>query len=154
MFVSGVRALLKLRAPDGVSLQCGPKGFHRTEQMLQYLAWVLPVAEPPEDGFLVYLDWFAAHTEPRVISFVESRIHSLVFHGGGTTDKAQVNDTHIHKPDGAVFRGFETEESDEQLRKIPGKLPVRGHQKVMDDAAIAWCAVNHKSGNESILLIA
>ena len=143
---SGVRALSKLKTPEGCYLQCGPKGSYRTEQILEYLKWAVPPAPNPKESKLIYMDWFAAHLEPRVGALIQASLHTQMMHGGGTTEKAQVPDTHIHKPFNDQFRQLENESNEEQLRKHPGKVPLRGRQEVLDDAALAWASVDHTIG--------
>lgn len=106
---TGRRALAQLVSPDPDCLvQCGPKGSYRTEHVVEYLDWSLDVAAPGHHR-LIYLDWYSAHTDDKVKELVEqTKDHVLEYHGGGTTEKAQVNDTHVHKPYNANFREIET----------------------------------------------
>ena len=113
---------------------------------MEYLRWILPAAESDADSKLVYLDWYSAHRSEPVIRVIdEEKGHTTIFHGGGTTDKFQVNDTHIHKSDNGKFEELECEDSG-QLSEEPDRLPTRGRQEVIDDGYAAWTAIDHSMG--------
>ena len=74
-----------------VQTQC--KGSYRAQDMVELLEKTLSPAADDCDSAVVCLDWFAAHRDASVVEAIESRGHANLFHGGGTTDYEQVNDT-------------------------------------------------------------
>ena len=85
----------KLKKP-WMKVQVQKCGSYRSEDMVEALDWMLPVASSPEDSIIVLLDWFSGHLTDEVEELIKSKGHVLLFHGGGTTPFTQINDTHHH----------------------------------------------------------
>ena len=84
--------------PAWMHLQTQEKGSYRAEDMLELLEKFLPDVSGTDgsESQIIQLDWYAAHPDARIQTFIKSRGHVLLLHGGGTTDYEQVNDTHLH----------------------------------------------------------
>ena len=52
---------IHLRTPEHVKVQFAPHGSYRTENVLDYLDWLLPDVEDPEQTEVPVLDWYSAH---------------------------------------------------------------------------------------------
>ena len=103
------RILKDLRTIPGMKVTCqyAVKGSYRLEHVLRYLRRHLPLwteeREAAGDYRLLFLDAYAAHLDVKVIKLAWSRGFLCVYHGGGTTGVAQVNDTHLHGPFERLF---------------------------------------------------
>ena len=77
-------------------MQTQVEGSYQAQDMVELLEKTLSPVVDDCDAAVVCLDWFAAHRDASVVEAIESRGHANLFHGGGTTDYEQVNDTHLH----------------------------------------------------------
>ena len=77
-------------------MQTQEEGSYRSEDMVDALNWMLPMAHSPDESIVVLLDWFSGHLTQEVEDLIRSKGHVLLFHGGGTTPFTQINDTHLH----------------------------------------------------------
>ena len=80
-----------MHTPPWLKLQTQCKGSYRTEDVLDFLDWVLPEAMSPQESIVVMLDWCAAHISEEVAELVRSKGHVLLLHGGGVTGIEQIN---------------------------------------------------------------
>jgi hypothetical protein len=83
-------------APSSSVYVCPDLGSYRSENMIEALEKVLPIATRAEDSRIVELDTFVAHHTEEVIDIIEGRGHIVLHHGGGRTAYTQINDTHLH----------------------------------------------------------
>ena len=71
-------------------VQCQDCGSYRSVDVVEALQWMLPQANSADESCVVLLE------TKEVADVVRRKGHVLLFHGGGTTPFAQVNDTHLH----------------------------------------------------------
>ena len=84
----------------------GPKGSYRLEHVIRFIETVMedftPERQQANDWRLLFLDAFAPHLDPAVVTAAWAKGYVVVYHGGGSTGVCQVNDTDCHA-------SFETE---------------------------------------------
>ena len=137
-----------LPKPPWLHVQVQELGSYREDDVIAALRVLLPVVVKEEDSMIVMLDWFAAHRTPRVVSFVESRGHVLLFHGGGCTPFTQVNDTHLHAMLQKVLVGLENhlmhgKRVDMHMNAQAG-VPSLTREDIMEIVKTAWISLPHQ----------
>ena len=75
-----------------MKMQVQEEGSYRSEDMVEALEWMLPVARSPDESIIVLLDWFSGHLTEEVREVIQRKGHVLLHHGGGTTPFTQIND--------------------------------------------------------------
>lgn len=90
-------ARIHVDVPDGVKVQFAPNGSYKTEQVIEYLGWVLPnVTDPAVATVVPVLDWYSAHICDEVAELVALKTQSPVLYiGGGTTGLVAVCDVPV-----------------------------------------------------------
>ena len=68
---------------------------YRSADAAEVLDWTLPQAASPRKSIAVILDWFSGHLAEEVEQGVRRKGRVLLFHGGGCTPCAQINDAHF-----------------------------------------------------------
>jgi len=145
------KVLKDIELPPGVraSLAYGPKGSYRVEHVLRFLRrWLLPWTEDralANDYRLLFLDAFAAHLDPQVADFAWGCGYVVVYHGGGTTGVAQVNDTDLHAELERAYIENEVQSFLVQQLHDPGNIS-RSRQQVVTDALTTWLSLHHTAG--------
>ena len=81
---------------EWTKVQVQENGSYRSEDVVEALDWMLPVAADSTESIIVLLDWFSGHLTEEVAELVRNKGHVLLFHGGGCTPFTQMNDTHLH----------------------------------------------------------
>ena len=51
----------KIEETDECFAQWAEKGSYRTATIIEYLKYILPIADHPRNSMVIYMDWFAAH---------------------------------------------------------------------------------------------
>ena len=108
-------------AKPWLKLQVQKEGSYRSEDMVEVLDWMLPVAHSLDESIIVVLDWFSGHLTEEVEELVRSKGHVLLFHGGGTTAFTQVNDTHLHAKLTALLLEYEISMAENRRRELLAK---------------------------------
>ena len=140
-----------LRAPPGIrmSFAWSEKGSYRNEHILAYLAkWLAPWTEArarTNDWRILMLDVAKSHLGDEVVALAHSRGYVTLYHYGGTTGVAQVNDTHLHADFSRAYMNFEVMAFAAQQVHDPGDIG-RTLQAVVDDVGAAWAACDHRVG--------
>ena len=67
----------------------------------------------------------------------------MLYHYGGTTALAQVNDTHLHAPLSRLYQELETECFLRRQEKNGSKDIGRSNQEVIDDICETWRVLDH-----------
>ena len=96
--MTGDSILKGLTHPEDILLQTSPSGSYRCGHVIEFLAFILPVAQTAEDSCMVILDRFAPHMSEEVEQLVAEYGHLYDVLGGGQTMSGQVGDTHRHGP--------------------------------------------------------
>ena len=135
--------------PEWLHIQVQECGSYREEDVIEALRKVLPVATSSEMSMIVLLDWFSAHRTEKVIAFIESLGHVVLFHGGGCTPFTQINDTHLH----ALLKKFliqlenkltHEKRKDMHLNYSKG-IPTLSRSDVLQVVETAWRMLDHGS---------
>ena len=82
-----------------------------------------------------------------VVDFAWARGYIFLFHYGGTTGVAQVNDTDCHQAFESTYFEFEQDAVNQRQLIDPGNIN-RSPRDVLDDAVATWRAINHEQGVE------
>jgi hypothetical protein len=98
LVMTGDSILKGLTHPEDILLQTSPSGSYRCGHVIEFLAFILPVAQTPEDSCMVILDRFAPHMSEEGEQLVAEYGHLYDVLGGGQTMSGQVGDTHRHGP--------------------------------------------------------
>ena len=126
-------------------MQWAEKGSYRAPQVLEYLEWMLPMAECEEDRMVVVLDWYAAHLDASVRKLIEYRGHKLLLLGGGTTGVVQVPDTHLHFSFSKLMQRAEEEHNFQSLSIHRHRLPVASKALKKEHTEEAWSKLDHEA---------
>ena len=51
-----------------MKMQVQVEGSYRSEDMVEVLNWMLPVAHSPDESIIVLLDWFSGHLTEEVLT--------------------------------------------------------------------------------------
>ena len=136
---------------DDLSLtfQYGVRGSYRTEHVVRFLQRVLPVwtvvRESEKDWGIVFLDSFRGHLGTEVEELCFSRGFVLLYHYGGTTGVAQVNDTDCHAEFESVY--LEIESSNFASKQMVDASDIsRSREEVVQDVAQTWRQLRHTRG--------
>ena len=144
LFKAMTGSRIHLRTPENVKVQFAPNGSYRTEQVLDYLDWLLPDVENPEETQVPVLDWYSAHLADEVQELVANKTGSLVLYiGGGTTGIASVCDVVAHHELSQHYKQAEAEDHSKALRLRPCKVPAWTKQDVLDRGFHAWKLLRH-----------
>ena len=77
--------------PEYILLHTSPSGSYRCGHVIEFLAFILPVAQTAEDSCMVILDRFAPHMSEEVEHLVAEYGHLYdVFGGGGEGERCRV----------------------------------------------------------------
>ena len=140
---------LVLPANTSVSLAFGEKGSYRLHNILKYLErWLEPWTDLRARQFdwrILMMDVASSHCGPEVVAFCHTRGYAVLYHYGGTTGVAQVNDTDLHAELNSIFIDFEQTAFNNQQMVDPGNIG-RTLQTVLDDACAAWRCCSHGKG--------
>ena len=145
------RRIKSLTKPAGlaISFAYAEKGSYRAANIIDFLAkWLEPMSaerHAARDYRLLYLDVARSHLDPSVADFAWTRGYLTLYHFGGTTGVAQVNDTDLHAEMEKIYQEFEQLSFNYQQRFEPGNIN-RSLQQVADDLAATWKTLNHKHG--------
>ena len=122
-------------------------GSYRSEDMVEALEWMLPDAADSSESIVVTLDWYAGHRTEEVLSIITRKGHVLIFHGGGTTPFAQVNDTHLHALLQRLLVQYETQSALAQRReqRLAGLnvTPKQSRADVCNVVKAVWNTIDH-----------
>ena len=91
------------------------------------------------------LDVAASTCGPEVVSFAHSRGYVVLYHYGGSTGVAQVNDTDLHAELSSMYLDLEQTGFHNQQMIDPGNIS-RSLQAVVDDVCSAWRCCDHRKG--------
>ena len=131
------------------SFQTAPKGSYREEHVVIFLSRWLPEWTEQRaidnDWRLLYLDAYSAHLTAEVHDLAFERGFVPMYHGGGTTGVAQVNDTDLHAAFERAYLDAEMESFLEQNLVDPGDIS-RTRQSVVDDVVAVWRGLDHVEG--------
>ena len=131
------------------SFQMAPKGSYREEHVIKFLSRWLPEwtdeRAVANDWRLLYLDAYSAHMTVEVQDLAFERGFIAMYHGGGTTGVAQVNDTDLHAAFEREYLSAEQESFLEQNLVDPGDIS-RTRQAVIDDVVGVWRGLDHMEG--------
>ena len=131
------------------SFQMAPKGSYREEHVITFLSRWLPEwtdeRASANDWRLLYLDAYSAHMTAEVQDLAFERGFICMYHGGGTTGVAQVNDTDLHAAFEREYLNAEQESFLEQNLVDPGDIS-RTRQAVVDDVVGVWRGLDHMEG--------
>ena len=140
---------LVLPANTSVSLAWSEKGSYRQANILKYIdRWLEPWTElraAHSDWRLLMLDVASSHCGPEVVALAHSRGYAILYHYGGTTGVAQVNDTDLHGELSSIYIDLEQTAFNNQQTVDPGNIG-RTLQNVLDDACAAWRCCDHRKG--------
>ena len=129
-------------------MQVQKAGSYRSEDMVEALDWMLPVASSPEESIIVLLDWFSGHLTEEVEELIRSKGHVLLFHGGGITPFTQINDTHLHAVLAQSLIEFENKAAEktrkDRLARGNKKMPSVKHEDLICLVQCAWMAIDHE----------
>ena len=130
-------------------MQVQAEGSYRSEDMVEVLDWMLPVARSQDESIIVLLDWFSGHLTPEVRQVIEGKGHVLLHHGGGTTPFTQINDTHLHSVLSRLLIELENmialERRKRRLARGIKKTPSAKREDLVELVQAAWLGVNHKA---------
>ena len=135
-----------------MKVQAQKFGQYRSEDMVEALDWMLPVANSSDESIIVLLDWFSGHLTEEVAELVRSKGHVLLFHGGGTTAFEQVNDTHLHAQLQARILELENDIArrvrKERLERGDKRMRSVKHEDLIILTQSAWRDIDHKKLSE------
>ena len=69
-------------------MQFAPNGSYQTQQVLEYVEWLLPEADSPADAVVPVMDWYSAHLVEEVQELVMLRALSPALFLGGHHKRA------------------------------------------------------------------
>jgi hypothetical protein len=101
-----------------------------------------PERAAQKDYRICYSDVAQSHCGGDVQDFCWSRGYVMMYHFGGTTAVAQVNDTDCHGDFEMVYVEFEQDACNERQAIDPGNIS-RTVQEVYDDVVATWRSLNH-----------
>ena len=140
---------LVLPANMAVSLAWSEKGSYRAANILKYLEkWLEPWTElraKERDWRILMWDVAASHCGPLVVGYAHSRGYAVLYHYGGSTGVAQVNDTDLHGEYSSIYIDLEQTGFNNQQVIDPGDIS-RSLQAVLNDACAAWRCCDHRKG--------
>ena len=89
------------------------------------------------------MDSYAAHLTQSVRDLAWRRGYIVLYHYGGTTALAQVNDTHLHAPLSKIYQDLETE-CFLRRQEVNGSKDIgRSNQEVINDVCETWRQAPH-----------
>lgn len=125
------------------SLAYGPKGSYRTEHVVNFINRHLEdfgdQRRADGDWRLIFLDAFKPHLDDETTLALWRKGYIPVYHGGGTTGVAQVNDTDCHAAFEREYLNVEAQTLLDQQLIDPGDIS-RSRQQVCQ-AMFDWGAV-------------
>ena len=131
------------------TVQWADKGSYKKEHFIEFLRRHLDEWTPERavhnDYRICYSDVAASHCGSDVQEFCWSRGYVMLYHFGGTTAVAQVNDTDCHGDFEQIYVNFEQEACNERQAIDPGNIS-RTVQEVYDDVVATWRSLNHSRG--------
>ena len=140
-----------LPSNTNVSVQWAEKGSYRKAEIIEFLGrWLDPWSEArakSHDYRIMYSDVARSHMGEDVVDFAWSRGYLFLFHYGGTTGVAQVNDTDCHQAFESTNLEFEHDAFNQRQLIDPGNIN-RSPRDVLDDAVATWRTINHEQGVE------
>ncbi len=86
----------------------------------------------------VSCDAYRAHEGRAVLRLAWKHRYVLIFHGGGTTGVAQVNDTQLHGPLSKAYQELEMQDLFEQLSRNPHGCGQRDRVTCVRDLVMIW----------------
>ena len=144
LFKAESGARIHLDAEDGVKVHFAPNGSYPTQQVLEYLEWLLPEADSPADAVVPVMDWYSAHLAEEVQELVLLRAQSPALFLGGTTGLQAVCDVWAHKELSEKYKALEAEDHRRELLRRPGKIPRWSRQDVLRRGTAAWRQLRHE----------
>jgi hypothetical protein len=128
------------------TVQWAEKGSYKKLQFIEFLRrhleeWT-PERAAQRDYRICYSDVAQSHCGGDVQDFCWTRGYVMLYHYGGTTAVAQVNDTDCHGDFEMVYVNFEQEACNERQAIDPGNIS-RTVQEVYDDVVATWRSLNH-----------
>ena len=143
-------ALVKHIGPSlNLSLQWAEKSSYRKAELLEFLErWLdpwTPQREKDSDYRILNLDVARSHVGSDVEDFAFSRGYITVYHYGGTTGVAQVNDTDCHGGFESTFLEHEQDAFNQRQMMDPGNIS-RSPVDVLQDVMATWRSIDHMEG--------
>ena len=92
---------------------------------------------------ILMMDSYAAHLTKAVSDLAWRRGYIVLYHYGGTTALAQVNDTHLHAPFSRLYQELEGACFLRRQEKNGSKDIGRANQEVIDDICETWRVLDH-----------
>ena len=150
--------LKKLRLPPGrrYTLQVGPKGSYREEQMITFLERHLPewseTRDAEHDYRILGLDAYAPHKSQRIVRLAWSRGYvsgsgSMVPAGG--TGLVAGPDTDVHAWLENELQELQSMSAHNKLLERPHAVPSEKPQDMIDHAVMLWEFFDHTLGERS-----
>ena len=87
---------------------------------------------------LIFADDYTAHKDEAIRRLAWREKCVVVFHGGGTTGVAAVNDTHLHEPLSQRYQELQMQQQFVLMDMDPAACPKRRRQDCVSDLAACW----------------
>jgi hypothetical protein len=128
------------------TVQWADKGSYKKANFIEFLRrhleeWT-PEREARNDYRICYSDVAQSHIGVDVQDFCWSRGYVMLYHFGGTTAVAQVNDTDCHGDFEMIYVEFEQAACNERQQVDPGNIS-RTVQEVYEDVVATWRSLDH-----------
>jgi len=135
-----------------MKVQVQENGSYRSEDVVDALEFMLPVATKSEESIILMLDWYSGHLTEEVSQCVRDKGHVLLFHGGGCTPFSQVNDTHLHSQMARLLTQFEVDwafhERSRLLSRNDNRTPKLTRSSIIGLVQNVWLSIDHKRVSE------
>jgi len=147
LFKGGEQALANLQRDlraeglGGLPVQTSDSGSYRNTHILTHLETALPrlrEASVSQQWRLLFADAYRAHEHEAVRRLAWERGWVMVFHGGGATGVAQVNDTRLHGRLSQAYQQLEMEDAFLGFALDPGACPARSRLACCRDLVRCW----------------
>ncbi|CAK0864054.1 unnamed protein product, partial [Prorocentrum cordatum] len=110
------------RLAPWMKVQTQENGSHRSEDVVEALEWMLPLANTQQESFVVVLDWHSGRLTEEVADCVRRKGHVLLFHGGGCAPFTQVSDAYLHALAQRLVTQCENEPALEEMNRAAATL--------------------------------
>jgi len=123
---------------DWLSLVATDKGSYKAGDIYRYLDRHLEPWGPTRRWRILFCDAYSAHDSHEVRKLCWSRGYIMMYHGGGTTGVAQVNDTDLHYFISQMYLQCETLALHEVGELFTHRLATRSKVDMVTDVIAIW----------------